>query len=78
MRKLGCRLRCPVCGSTEIYEIAGGYMGNVYRCKHCGYVGAFVVEANEKLAREIERQYLESKDDGDEDSEAKDDNQPRR
>jgi len=61
MRKLGCRLRCPVCGSTEIYEIAGGYMGNLYRCKRCGYVGAFVVEANEKLAREIERQYLESK-----------------
>ncbi|MHC1596766.1 MAG: hypothetical protein ACXQT3_00460 [Methermicoccaceae archaeon] len=59
MRKIGCRLRCPVCGSAEVYEVAGGYVGNIYRCKRCGYSGALVIEANEKLARELEKQYEE-------------------
>ena len=35
---------CPVCGSTGIYLVAGGYAGMLYRCKKCGYEGAFVVE----------------------------------
>jgi transposase-like protein len=41
-------IRCPVCGSTEIYRLAGGVMGELYRCKHCGYVGALVIEEDEK------------------------------
>ena len=60
MRKVGCRLRCPVCGSPEIYEKAGGYMGSLYRCKQCGYSGALVIEANEKLADELKEQYSKS------------------
>ncbi|KQC04972.1 MAG: hypothetical protein APR53_09200 [Methanoculleus sp. SDB] len=35
---------CPVCGSTEMYLVAGGYTGMLYRCKQCGYEGALVVE----------------------------------
>lgn len=38
------RLCCPTCQSTEIYPVAGGYIGQVYRCKACGYRGSFVLE----------------------------------
>jgi transposase-like protein len=41
-------LCCPVCQSTEVYEVAGGYVGQVYRCKKCGYRGSFVLEIDEK------------------------------
>lgn len=37
-------LCCPVCQSVEVYEVAGGYVGQVYRCKKCGYRGSFVLE----------------------------------
>jgi len=37
-------LCCPECQSTEVYEVAGGYVGQVYRCKKCGYRGSFVLE----------------------------------
>lgn len=40
-------LRCPRCGSPEIYEVLGGYAGTMYRCKKCGYTGSFVVESEE-------------------------------
>jgi transposase-like protein len=39
---------CPVCKSPEIYPVAGGYIGQVYLCKDCGYRGSFVLEADEK------------------------------
>ena len=35
---------CPVCKSQEIYAVAGGYVGQVYLCKDCGYRGSFVLE----------------------------------
>jgi transposase-like protein len=35
---------CPVCQSPEIYAIVGGYIGQLYRCKSCGYRGSFVLE----------------------------------
>ncbi|MBN1194491.1 MAG: hypothetical protein JXA08_03980 [Methanomicrobiaceae archaeon] len=38
---------CPVCGSTGIYLVAGGYTGMLYRCKQCGYEGAFVIEEDQ-------------------------------
>jgi predicted RNA-binding Zn-ribbon protein involved in translation (DUF1610 family) len=41
-------LCCPVCQSIEVYEVAGGYVGQVYRCKKCGYRGSFVIEIDEK------------------------------
>jgi len=40
-------IRCPVCGSSEIYKIVGGYIGEIYRCKKCGYSGAFIIEMDE-------------------------------
>ncbi|MDD1739937.1 MAG: hypothetical protein LUQ30_03710, partial [Methanothrix sp.] len=30
---------CPVCGSSDLYLEAGGYTGNLYRCKSCDYMG---------------------------------------
>jgi hypothetical protein len=41
-------LCCPVCQGTDVYEVAGGYVGQVYRCKKCGYRGSFVLEIDEK------------------------------
>ncbi|HDR74195.1 MAG TPA: hypothetical protein ENN85_09870 [Methanoculleus sp.] len=41
-------LRCPKCGSREIYPVAGGYTGWIYRCKKCGYQGALVLEYDEE------------------------------
>jgi transposase-like protein len=40
-------IQCPVCGSRDIYRIVGGVMGELYRCKHCGYSGAFVIEEDD-------------------------------
>jgi transposase-like protein len=40
-------IQCPVCGSREVYTIVGGYIGEIYRCKKCGYSGAFVIETDE-------------------------------
>jgi transposase-like protein len=42
-------LRCPRCGSTDLYQVLGGYAGTTYRCKRCGYTGSFVVESEEEL-----------------------------
>ena len=42
------RLHCPVCNAPEVYPIAGGYIGWVYRCKRCGYRGALVVEYDDE------------------------------
>jgi len=40
-------LLCPVCKSSEIYPVAGGYMGQVYLCKDCKYRGSFVLEIDD-------------------------------
>lgn len=37
-------LVCPVCNSTDIVYYIGGELGYQYRCKNCGYVGAFILE----------------------------------
>ena len=37
-------LHCPRCDSTNIYIPIGGYTGNYYHCKDCGYEGALVIE----------------------------------
>lgn len=49
-------LCCPVCQSTEIYEVIGGYGGQVYRCKHCGYRGSLIMEVDEEDLREALRE----------------------
>lgn len=41
--------RCPQCGSNDLFQLAGGYLGAEYRCKRCGYHGAFVVESEEEM-----------------------------
>ncbi|MDO8840866.1 hypothetical protein [Methanocalculus sp.] len=41
--------RCPQCGSSDLYQAAGGYLGSEYRCKRCGYRGAFIVESEEEM-----------------------------
>ena len=53
---------CPVCGSSDLYYEAGGSIGKVYHCKDCGYVGALVVEANEKMVDAL-KETVPSKED---------------
>jgi hypothetical protein len=40
-------LCCPRCRSLSIYVETGGYTGNIYHCKKCGYRGALVLEIDE-------------------------------
>ncbi|WP_407355869.1 hypothetical protein [Methanolobus sp. WCC5] len=47
---------CPVCGSPDLYYEAGGIEG-LYHCKDCGYIGAFVIEANRKMRQLIRDEY---------------------
>lgn len=56
---------CPVCGSSDIYYEVGGYTGAVYHCKECGYVGAFVIEANEEMIEKIKERYKRGREKGD-------------
>ena len=37
-------LRCPQCGSSDIYYELGLITGYKYHCKDCQYVGALVIE----------------------------------
>jgi transposase-like protein len=41
-------LYCPVCKSHDIFSVAGGYIGQVYLCKSCGYRGSFVLETDDE------------------------------
>ncbi|RQD83322.1 MAG: hypothetical protein D5R96_03305 [Methanocalculus sp. MSAO_Arc2] len=41
--------RCPQCGSSDLYPATGAYLGALYRCKGCGYQGAFVVDSEEEM-----------------------------
>jgi hypothetical protein len=43
-------LYCPVCKSQEIFPVVGGYVGQVYLCKDCGYRGSFVLEIDDTQA----------------------------
>lgn len=47
---------CPVCGSQDLYYEAGGVEG-MYHCKHCGYIGAFVIDANKEMMELIQKEY---------------------
>ncbi|MEM2096396.1 MAG: hypothetical protein QXV86_02680 [Candidatus Caldarchaeum sp.] len=35
---------CPACKGTSIDLHLGGYLGKVYRCGICGYVGSLIIE----------------------------------
>ncbi len=39
--------RCPECSSSDLYTDLGGYTGQKYHCKACGYMGTVVVEGEE-------------------------------
>jgi len=56
-------IRCPRCNSKDIYSVVGGYGGNYYRCKKCGYSGALVVEyENDEVPEEehvLQKEYRE-------------------
>ncbi|HVN65806.1 MAG TPA: hypothetical protein VMT31_04215 [Methanomicrobiales archaeon] len=45
-------LCCPRCGSTGIFLETGGYTGTIYRCKKCGYRGAFILEIEDERGPE--------------------------
>lgn len=40
-------LYCPRCKSDQIFPVVGGYIGQVYLCKKCGYRGSFVLETDD-------------------------------
>jgi len=42
---------CPICGSAKLYYEVGGKIGFVYHCKNCGYIGSFIIEANEEMVK---------------------------
>lgn len=44
-------LCCPRCGGTGIFLETGGYTGTIYRCKRCGYRGAFILEIEDEKGR---------------------------
>jgi transposase-like protein len=47
---------CPACKSQEIFAVAGGYVGQIYLCKDCGYRGSFVLEIDDvETLRKIEK-----------------------
>jgi hypothetical protein len=41
-------LHCPRCGSTSVTPDIGGYGGMIYRCKTCGFRGAFFIESEDQ------------------------------
>jgi transcription factor S len=47
---------CPRCGSTEVGWVLP-YDRQKYECKHCGYVGALIVEDG-KMADAIRKEYI--------------------
>lgn len=52
---------CPVCGSSDLYYETGGYTGQKYHCKNCGYVGPLIIEADEEMAEAIKEDYAQKK-----------------
>jgi len=53
---------CPNCKSQEIFPVAGGYVGQIYLCKKCGYRGSFVLEIDDEDAfKKTEKENAEHK-----------------
>lgn len=53
---------CPRCGSFDIHGDHLTPLGQRHKCKNCGYVGSFVVEADtredaERIRAEIQADY---------------------
>ncbi|MDJ0269852.1 MAG: hypothetical protein NXY59_04780 [Aigarchaeota archaeon] len=47
---------CPQCKGVNLSLHLGGFLGMLYRCGGCGYVGPFIIEMSveeyERLSRE--------------------------
>ena len=56
-------LCCPNCGYTELYYETGMKLGPIYHCKRCGYIGTFVIEANQEMRETIEKGMTKKMDD---------------
>ena len=54
---------CPICGSAKLYYEVGGKIGFVYHCKNCGYIGSFIIEANEEMAQALKDEYAKKQGD---------------
>jgi transposase-like protein len=39
---------CPVCKSSDIFPVAGGYIGQIYVCKKLPVPCTFVLETDDK------------------------------
>jgi hypothetical protein len=48
---------CPVCGSSNIDYEVGGYIGKVYHCRDCDYMGALILEADKELIDAIKEDF---------------------
>ncbi|WP_317137756.1 hypothetical protein [Methanochimaera problematica] len=55
------QLHCPNCDSDDIYPVLGFYTGNIYKCKNCGYQGAFVIEHSSDADSEFKKAALMNK-----------------
>ncbi|MFH1544715.1 MAG: hypothetical protein ABIE23_01295 [archaeon] len=43
---------CPQCYSTELYWFMGGRLGDIYKCRECGYQGIALV-GDEEFIKEL-------------------------
>jgi transposase-like protein len=51
---------CPACKSQEIFPVAGGFVGQIYLCKKCGYRGSFILEIDDaETLRKTEKEKKE-------------------
>ena len=48
---------CPVCGRSELYFEVGGYIGKIYHCKHCGYIGPVVLLVSQETGESLQKRY---------------------
>jgi len=44
---------CPFCRSDRMSLHLGGYLGKMYRCGNCGYVGPVVIEMSAEEYRRL-------------------------
>ncbi|HIQ29883.1 MAG TPA: TFIIB-type zinc ribbon-containing protein [Candidatus Caldiarchaeum subterraneum] len=44
---------CPFCKSRNISLYLGGYLGKLYKCGSCNYVGPVIIEMSEEDYRKL-------------------------
>ncbi|MEM3096946.1 MAG: TFIIB-type zinc ribbon-containing protein [Nitrososphaerota archaeon] len=48
---------CPICKRAQLTLHLGGYLGKVYRCSNCDYVGPVVIEMAAEDYRRMLREF---------------------